>query len=157
MIGEDHEVTGTESATDAAGGIGKEEFADAEGGEYADGKQDLGPVKAFVVMGSTVEDGDGATVPLGEEESTGVTDDGSDGETGDVGVGEFDGVGEGIGDGAEPGAEHDPEGGLEGATTPDPLDGAGRIRRKRRALHRVGGMLAWKRRGCNPADGSFFG
>ena len=109
VIGEKDELADAVTVLNAAGGVGEDDGADAEGAEHAHGEGDLGGGVALVGMDAALHDEDGFAAQRAGDDAAGVAFDGGLGEVGDVGVGDEDGIGDGVGDCAQAGAEDDAE------------------------------------------------
>ena len=112
MILDDHQVTHVELEAHAAGGVGNEQFPDADGHHHADGEDDEVHPVAFVVVDAALHGDDGLAAEGADDEIPLVADGRGDRETGDVLVGDDERVRDLVGQLAEAAAQHDADFGL---------------------------------------------
>ena len=114
MVGDDHDVGDVEGGVEAAGGVGEDEFFDAELAEHLDGEGEGLHRVALVVVEAAAHNEDGGAVEGAEDEGAAVALYGGDGEVGNIFVVDFLFILDFLHEAAEAGAEHDGDFGAGG-------------------------------------------
>ena len=97
MIGNQHQVAGTEGKIHTAAGIGQHQGFHTESGQDPDRQGDLLLRKSFIIMDPSLKDHHSLAALLSEDQRTAVTGHGGNREIGDLGIGNADGIAQGIG------------------------------------------------------------
>ena len=114
MVGDDHDVGDVEGGVEAAGGVGEDQFFDAELAEHLDGEGEGLHGVSLIVVEAAAHDEDGDAVEGAEDEGTAVALHGGDGEVGDIFIIDFFFILDFLHEAAEAGAEHDGDFGAGG-------------------------------------------
>ena len=114
MVGDDHDVGDVEGGVETAGGVGEDDFFDAELAKNLNGESEGLHGVSLIVMEAAAHDEDGGAVEGAEDEGAAVALYGGDREVGNIFIIDFFFILDFFHEAAEAGAEHDSDFGVGG-------------------------------------------